>query len=299
MEIGLRIPGAGPNTSPENVVKVARWAEELGYHSVWISDHVVLPEPETVKSYYPYDPENQWRYPADADWLDPFLVLAWAGAVAPSVKLGTSVLVVPLRNPVLLAKQLSTLDFLSGGRAILGAGVGWMKEEFELIDAPFQRRGARTEEMIKLMRAFWTGETVDFQGEFYQVSGCKMHPRSVQETIPVVWGGHSDYALKRVAKLGDGWHPTQTTIAQLAEGIERLRRFCQEYGRDPASVTVIARPGKVYPLNAETHRQHQELGVRQVVLDPPLDQPNLSTCREEMERVAEVCGLQYRASGNN
>ena len=295
MKIGLRIPGAGPNTSPENIVTVAGWAEELGYHSVWISDHVVLPEPEQVKSVYPYDPENQWRLPADTDWLDPLLVLAWAGAVAPSVRLGMSVMVVPLRNPVLLAKQLASLDFLTGGRVILGAGVGWMKEEFDLIGVPFKRRGARTAEMVELMRAFWSGDTVDFQGEFYQVENCKMQPGPVQQTIPIVWGGHSDFALKRVAKLGDGWHPTQTTMPELAAGMDRLRSFCQTYGRDPASVTIIARPGKVYPLNAETYAEHQKLGIDQIVIDPPLDDPTLKACRTEMERVAGVCGLQARS----
>jgi len=292
MEVGLRIPGAGPNTTPENIVTVARWAEELGYHSAWISDHVALPEPEQVKSKYPYDSENQWRLPAETDWLDPFMVLAWAGAVAPSIKLGTSVMVLPLRNPVLLAKQLASLDFLTGGRVILGAGVGWMKEEFDIIGEPFKRRGARTAEMVELMRQLWTGEMVDYQGEFYQVSNCKMHPPAVQDSIPVVWGGHSDYALKRVARLGDGWHPTQTPMAQLADGIERLHRFCEEYGCDPASLTIIARPGPVYPINAETHARHQELGVDQVVVDPPLN--DLGDCRAEMERIAKVCNLQPR-----
>lgn len=292
MKLGLRIPGAGPNVSPQNIVTVARWAEELGYHSVWISDHVALPEPEQVKSYYPYDPENQWRAPADTNWLDPLLVLAWAGAVAPSVKLGTSVMVVPLRNPVLLAKQLASLDFLTGGRTILGAGVGWMKEEFDIIGEPFNRRGARTAEMVKLMRQFWTGEMVNFQGEFYQVSNCKMHPPAAQQPIPVVWGGHTDYALKRIAQLGDGWHPTQTSFEQLAEGLERLRRFCDEVGRDPASLEIIVRPGKVYPINAETQARHEAMGIHHVVIDPPLD--NLDACRAEMERVAELCDLERR-----
>ena len=292
MEIGVRLPGAGAKVSPENIVTAARWAEELGYHSVWVSDHVALPE--KVDSFYPYDLQGRWPYPADTNWLDPLLALAWASGVAPSVKLGTSVIIVPLRNPTLLAKQLSSLDYLSRGRVILGVGAGWMEEEFDLIDVPFDRRGPRTAEMIALMRAFWTGETIDFQGEFYQVSGCKMYPRPVQPTIPIVWGGHSDAALKRVARIGDGWHPTQITLEQLTEGVGRLRRFCEEYGRDPASLLVIARPGKVYPINAETQTQHQELGVQHVVIDPPLDGPDLSNFRVEMERVAELCGLQPR-----
>ncbi|MCL4300304.1 MAG: TIGR03619 family F420-dependent LLM class oxidoreductase [Anaerolineae bacterium] len=293
MEIGVRLPGAGAKVSPENIVTAARWAEELGYHSVWVSDHVVLPE--KVASFYPYDPQGRWPYPADTPWLDPLLALAWAAAAAPSVKLGTSVMIVPLRHPILLAKQLSSLDFLSGGRVILGVGAGWMEEEFDLIGVPFDRRGPRTAEMINLMRAFWSGESVDFQGDFYHVTGCQMYPRPVQPAIPIVWGGHSDAALRRVARVGDGWHPTQISLEQLAEGVGKLRRFCQEAGRDPASVLVIARSGRVYPINAETQARHQELGVQHVVIDPPLDGPDLSNFRAEMERVADLCRLEPRS----
>ncbi|NJN97980.1 MAG: LLM class flavin-dependent oxidoreductase [Anaerolineales bacterium] len=122
MEIGIRIPGAGAKVSPENLITAARWAEELGYHSVWVSDHVVLPE--KADSFYPYDPQGRWPYPADTPWLDPLLALGWVAAAAPSVKLGTSVMVVPLRQPILLAKQLSSLDFLSGGRGYFGCRRG-------------------------------------------------------------------------------------------------------------------------------------------------------------------------------
>lgn len=293
MEIGIRLPGAGTKVSPENIVTAARWAEELGYHSVWVSDHVVLPE--KVESAYPYDPQGRWTNPPDTPWLDPLLALAWAGAVAPTLKLGTSVMVAPLRHPILLAKQLSSLDFLSGGRVILGVGAGWMEEEFDLIGVPFDRRGPRTVEMVALMRVFWSGERVHFQGEFYQAADCQMYPTPVRKTIPVVWGGHSDAALKRVARVGDGWHPTLISLEQLAEGVGKLRRFCQEAGRDPASVLVIARPGRMYPINAETQARHEALGIQHLVIDPPLDGPDLSNFRAEMERVAQLCQLKPRS----
>lgn len=292
MEIGVRLPASGPNVSLDRIMTVARWAEELGYHSVWLGDHVVLPE--QVNSFYPYAPDNRWPSPANSNLLDPILVLTWVGAIAPSLKLGTSVLVGPLRHPTLLAKQLSTLDYLSGGRVLFGIGVGWMKEEFDLIGVSFADRGKRTVEMVQLMRLFWTGQTVEFQGEFYQVSGCKMYPRPVQSTIPILWGGHSDVVLKRAAQLGDGWNPTQISLEQLELGIKKLKVYCTAYERDPASIQIIARPGKIYPIDAETQARHQELGVHQIIIDPPLDTPDLSTCRSEMERVAEVAGLQSR-----
>lgn len=296
MEIGVRIPSAGTHASTENLVTVARWAEELGYHSVWVSDHVILPAPEDVESYYPYDPENQWRAPADTPWLDPLLALAWAGSVAPSVKLGTSVLVLPLRHPILLAKRLASLDRLTGGRVLLGAGAGWMEEEFDLIGVPFAKRGSRAAEMVALMRELWRGEPVDFDGDIWRVPTGTMQPTPAQPSIPVLWGGHSTYTLQRVAKVGDGWHPTQITIEQLADGMETIRRLCAEHNRDPDSVTIVARPGKVYRVNAETVARHRELGVHHLVVDPPLTGDVLGDCHAEMQRVAEMCDLQPRVT---
>jgi probable F420-dependent oxidoreductase len=295
MEVGVIVHNAGAKASPENIIMTARWAEELGYRSLWLTDHVVLAE--EVNAWYPYRTHGRWDYSPDTKWIDPLLTLAWAGAAVPRLKLGTSVLVIPLRNPVLLAKQLASLDFLTGGRVILGVGAGWMEEEFNLIGENFANRGKRAVEMVKLMRELWTGETVDFHGEFYQLSGCKMHPRPVQPTIPVVWGGHSDAAIKRAAKVGDGWHPTQISLAQLEEGIKKLRQYCEEYGRDPESVSVFARPGDNYEINAESHARHLELGIDHLIVDTPIKQedPELKLLRERMERVAEICGLTPRS----
>ncbi|NJL44278.1 MAG: LLM class flavin-dependent oxidoreductase, partial [Nitrosarchaeum sp.] len=158
MEVGVIIHNAGDKANPENLIKTAQWAEALGYHSIWLTDHVVLKE--EVNSWYPYRTHGRWDYPPDTKWIDPLLTLAWAGAAAPTLKLGTSVLVVPLRNPILLAKQLASLDFLTGGRVILGAGAGWMAEEFELIGQDYANRGKRVLEMVELMRQLWRGEMV-------------------------------------------------------------------------------------------------------------------------------------------
>lgn len=291
MKMGVRLPIEGAKVSPENITTVARWAEELGYYSVWGPDHVVLPE--KVDSFYPYD-NNQWPYPTEVKILNPLLALAWAAAVAPSVKLGTSVLIGPLRNPVLLAKQVASLDFLSGGRVILGLGVGWMKEEFDIIGESFSNRGKRTDEMVELMRQFWTGETVDFQGEFYQISECKMHPPSIQQPVPILWGGYSEAALRRVARIGDGWAPTKSTFEELAAGIQKIKDYCNEYGRDPDSIMIVARPGPVYQITAETLARYQELDISHVIIDPPLTGADLEACQAEMERVADLSGLEPR-----
>src|SRR5690606_11031473 len=141
-----------------------------------------------------YRQNGRWDYPADTNYLDPLLTLAWAGAVAPSLTLGTSVLIAPLFNPPILAKQVATLDYLTGGRVILGIGAGWMEEEFNLLSVAFADRGKRVVEMVKLMRTLWTGTTVDFTGGLWRISECKMHPRPAQPSVPIVWGGHSDAA---------------------------------------------------------------------------------------------------------
>jgi probable F420-dependent oxidoreductase len=294
MEVGAIIPNAGTKATPENIVTVARWAEELGYHSLWVTDHVALPE--KVEAYYPYRSHGRWDYPPETNWLDPLLSLLWAAAAAPSLKIGTSVLVIPLRHPILLAKQISTLDFLTGGRFIFGVGVGWMEEEASLMDTDFGSRGRRAVEMIRLMRELWSGETARFKGEFWRVEGCKMYPRPVQPQIPVLWGGHSDATLKRVARVGDGWHPTQISLEQLESGLTKLRGYCEEAERDFDSLLLFARPGETYPIDTETQARHQALGVDHLIVDTPIKQedPGLRLLRERLERVAEVCQLKPR-----
>ena len=291
MEVGVIIPNAGPKTSPENIVATARLAAELGYHSLWLTDHVVLPE--QVDAYYPYRSHGRWDYPSDTNWLDPLLSLAWAGAAAPGLKLGTSVLVLPIRNPVLLAKQIASLDYLCGGRVILGVGAGWMEEEFEIIGERFEDRGSRAAEMVELMRRYWSGESVVFEGKHYRTAAARMYPRPAQGTIPIVWGGHTDAALRRVARLGDGWHPTQISLDQLATGLQKLRVYCERFGRDPDSLSVIARPGDNYEITDQAHARHVELGVDHLIVDTPIKEvdPDLSILRTQMERVAKICGL--------
>jgi probable F420-dependent oxidoreductase len=294
MEVGVIIPNAGPKARPENIVATATFAQDLGFHSVWVTDHVALPE--RVDSWYPYRSHGRWDYRSDTYWIDPLLSLQWAAAAAPLLKIGTSILVVPLRHPLLLAKQLASLDVLTGGRFTLGAGAGWMKEEFDLMGQSYTNRGKRLLEMVALMRRCWSGETVAFTGEFYEVSGFKMYPTPLRRDIPVIWGGHSDAAIRRCARTGDGWHPTQITLDQLRDGLATLRQYCVEFGRDVSSIPVVARPGNTYPVNAESHARHLELGVTHLVADTPIqqDDPKLEILRAEMERIADVCGLKRR-----
>ncbi len=151
--------------------------------------------------------------------------------------------------------------------------------------------------MVRLMRELWAGESVDFKGDLWRIKGCKMYPRPIQSNIPILWGGHSDSALKRVARMGDGWHPTQITLEQLETGIEKLEAYCRESGRDPRTVQIVARPGNTYAITPETHARHLELGVDHLVMDTPIqqDDPKLEILRESMARVAEICSLEPRS----
>ena len=292
MKLGVILPSAGPNTGADNIVATAKLAAELGYNSLWLTDHVVLAE--RVDAVYPYRSHGRWDYPPDTPWLDPLLSLAWAGAAAPNLQLGTSVLVLPIRNPVLLAKQVASLDYLSGGRVILGVGAGWMEEEFDIIGEPFAGRGARAEEMVVLMRRYWSGESVEFEGRHYRITApARMHPRPVQGGgIPILWGGHTDAALRRVARCGDGWHSTQISLDALEQGLVRLRRYCEAEGRGPDSLSIIVRPGDTYEVDEESHARHVELGVDHLVIDTPIKEPDpdLARLRAKMERVAAICG---------
>jgi probable F420-dependent oxidoreductase len=294
MHVGIIIPNAGPKCSPGNLVRVAQWAEALGYGSLWVTDHVALPH--DCQSLYPYRSHGRWDYPPDTPWLDPLLSLAWAGAQAPSVLLGTSVLVAPLRHPVLLAKQVATLDYLSGGRAILGLGAGWMAEEFTTMNVNFADRGRRLVEQIAVMRACWSGETVQVAGQHYQAQDFQMYPRPAQGQIPIILGGHSRTAIQRVAQIADGWHPTQISLDALDAGIAQVRSAFAAAGRDPATALIVARPGNTYPITPESHARHLELGVTHLVADTPIPDadPELQQLRERMEAVAAICGLQPR-----
>jgi probable F420-dependent oxidoreductase len=292
MEFGVNLPTAGPLATAENILKVSRWAEELGFHSLWATDHVVLPQ--KVDSWYPYGRDGHWTSPASHNWLDPLLALSWAASVAPSCKLGTDVVVAPLRNPMLLAKQLSTLDYLSGGRVLLGIGTGWMEEEFNLIGVPFAGRSARTVEMVRLMRAFWSGETVRFQGKYWQVANCMMYPLPERRSIPVYWGGHSEAALRRVARVGDGWLPLSVSPSDLRAGVRKIRTYCEQSRRDPDNVSIVIRPGNQYKVDAEHLDAHRSLGIMHWIVDDPTRDPTFNALHEEMQRVAELCKLPAR-----
>ena len=269
MEIGCHLPVYGAAATREGVLRVAGRIEALGFDSLWVSDHVVIPW--EIRSRYPYNATGDFPLSPGTDFLEPLTALTMAAAVTTRVRLGTSVLVLPHRHPVLTAKMLATLDHLAPGRVILGAGVGWMREEIELFGVPYARRGAWTDEAITVMRACWRDDRVSFKGEFFNFADLGCRPRPARGTIPIWIGGHTDRALARVATLGDGWHAAFPTPDALKGGIAQLREACRKVNRDPATLTISARLGlaaKRPSVELVTElRALRDLGVAHVILE--------------------------------
>lgn len=241
MEFGCHLPVFGPAATRAGLLTFAREMEQLGYESLWASDHIVIPY--TIRSRYPYSDTGQFPLAPDTTFLEPLAALAMVAGVTERAKLGTTVLVLPHRHPVLAAKALATLDHLSGGRVIVGAGVGWMREEIELLGAPFAERGTWSDEAIRIMRACWRDERTSFRGRFFSFDDIGCFPKPVRGDIPIWMGGHAKPALRRIVALADGWHAAFPSAAGLESGLADLREECVRQKRPFGELTITMRAG--------------------------------------------------------
>jgi probable F420-dependent oxidoreductase len=310
MLFGFALPGRGPLATPEALIKLARKADALRYASVFVTDHVVIPT--TNQSVYPYSTSGRFAGDWTNGYLEPMAMMGVLVGLTSRVKIGTSVLVVPYRNPVVTAKMLATLDVMSGGRIILGAGVGWMKEEFEAVQAPsFAQRGAVTDEYLRLMRAMWTEEPVEASGPHYRLPSVSALPKPRQKGgIPIWIGGHTDVALRRTGELADAWHPigmrppAMLLPEEYAQKAATIRGWATKAGRDPRSIGLSLRvPLELTPRRSKAPvsdqpgfrggaeevirhiRSYQALGVSHFVFD--LSPPDLKGQLAMMERFAD------------
>ena len=226
-----------------STMDLCKRAEALGFESVWGGEHVIMPD--SIVSKYPYTPDGKIPAEPETPIPDPLIWLAYAAAAAPTLRLGTCILIVPQRNPLVLAKELATLDTLSGGRLELGLGVGWMKEEFDALGVEWQRRGARNDEYIAAMRALWAGPHAEFHGEFVDFEPATCSPRPVNGSIPVLVGGDTNAAIQRAVKLADGYFPGEGNAEQLGQLLGRVRSACEAHDRDPATLEINAMFGAI------------------------------------------------------
>ncbi len=242
MKFGIMFANTGHGSTPEGATAVAAAAEAGGFEAIWTVEHVVVPS--GYESQYPYDASGKMAGGAEEfDLPDPLIWLTWVAATTTRIKLATGILIVPQRNPVITAKELATLDHLSGGRMVLGVGAGWLAEEFDALNASFGDRGKRLDEYIAIMRALWSGEKTTFDGEFFRFENCISLPRPASGTIPVIVGGHSPAAAKRAGRIGDGFFPGSASATEIGELIAQVRQSAEEHGRDPDSIEMIAGAG--------------------------------------------------------
>jgi probable F420-dependent oxidoreductase len=306
MRYGFYLPTRGGCATPDALDALLARGEALGFHSVMIADHIVFPT--AIASRYPYTVSG--AFPGGGDALEQLTLMAFAAARTRTLRLVTSVMILPYRNPVATAKMLATVDVLSRGRVTVGVGVGWLREEFEALEAPdFERRGAASDEYLEIFKVLWTRDPASFDGEFYRFGPLRCLPQPVQRPHPPLWiGGHSVPALRRAARYGDGWHPVGANPAvplrpaELRASLEQLYRMTEAEGRDPSKLTISYK-APVYDATAMTlagsERRpfsgtsgqvaddiatYEELGVSELIFDFRSD--HLDQSLERMERFA-------------
>ena len=264
--IGVNLPFHGPG-APVTVADAARMAEEIGYDSAWMSDHVVMVE--GASSPYPFDTEGVMRWDIDHPMPDTLIVLAVAGAVTSRIELGTCVLIAPMRNPVVLAKQVATIDMLTGGRFTLGVGVGWLAAEFAVLGAPFEDRGTRLDEWMTILRDCWTGRPTARRYKHWEMPpGVRCYPTPARN-VPILVGGMSKHALRRAGRDADGWMAFQYTeeidVGKIRGSVVAFNEEAALAGRPPPTRLAMRAPGPIEPL-AEQLDELVSAGITEVVV---------------------------------
>ena len=279
MKLGLFAVNMGPSAEPDELITTVQAVEAAGFESLWAGEHVVLPDPQAPPS--PMAPQDAA--------LDPLVALTWAAAHTSTIRLATGIVIVPQRNPVVLAKQIASLDVLSRGRFTLGVGVGYLEPEFRAIGADFANRGAVTDEYLDAMEHLWYDEHPAFHGRFADFADVDAYPRPVQQPIPIVFGAHSPVAFRRTVARGHGWYGFSMTPELLGECLAALRTAATEVERPPElgplEITVTPRSR----LTAEAAHAYAELGVDRIVPRPPPTRDGVNQTIEAA--LAAVAGL--------
>ncbi len=261
MHFGIMFANAGPFGQAEGLVHLAQTAESVGVESLWTVEHVIVPK--GYESQYPYSQDGKMPGTEDSPIPDPFVWMAYAAAVTKKIKLASGIIILPQRHPFYVAKEAATLDQLSGGRHILGVGVGWLEEEFKALKVPFEKRGPITDESIEALRSLWSGGASKHAGDYYAWPEVESSPKPVNGKVPIVIGGHTKVAARRAARLGDGFFPARADT--LEPCLVELKAECEKIGRDPSEIEITT--GSV-PTPDEVKRL-EDLGVSRMVVTPP------------------------------
>jgi probable F420-dependent oxidoreductase len=287
MKIGLFAPLTNPFATPEYITALGRAAEERGFHSLWVAEHVVLFD--EYASHYPYSPTGKIPAPSGSGIIDPFVALSFLAATTRKIRLGTGICLVPQRNPVYTAKEVASLDYLSNGRVDFGVGVGWLKEEFDALAVPFERRGARTRAYLKVMQRLWQDDVSKYRGEFYDLAACRQYPKPVQRPHPPIhFGGESDAALKRVADVGQGWYGFSIGAEETAERLRHLDGLLKARGRKRADIEVSISP-YMKPASLDLVKGYRDVGVDQVIV--LVLAPSVDDLHQALDDLAKATGL--------
>ena len=293
MKFGVMLPHYRQVASAEGIIRVAQEAESMGFDSVWVSEHTAVPDQDVERFGLGY--------------FDPFTVLGYAAAVTKQITLGTSIIIMPFRNPLHMAQVAATVDQLSNGRLILGVGVGSAEQEYRALGAPWEERGSVADEVIQVLQHVWTADRPNFDGNHFNFSGINSFPQPVQRPHPPFWiGGGSQRSIRRAAEYGDAWHPSRPSFELLEEGAPRLHRLAERAGRDPSKILIAARhPMKI--LDGAAHsdwplvgpessvikgiNRFASAGVTHLVMDtfysiPELHEETVDTVLATMERFA-------------
>ena len=291
MKYGFTLPGRGQLATPERLGIIAKKGEEFGFDTLLTGDHILVPK--NISSVYPYTEGGEFPGSGSGESMEQITLLSYIAGQTSKIRLVTSVLIVPHRNPLIAAKSLATLDVLSGGRLVVGVGVGWMREEFQALGLPpFEERGAVTDEYIRAFKVLWTEDEPHFDGKYISFDDISFLPKPAQKPHPPIWvGGESRPALRRTAELADGWYPLGSnptfpmgTPEQLQAGLDRLAQYAQRFGRDPSTIETIYRthqfelqteaagPDRLPFVGdadqiAEDILQYQEMGVTSMIWD--------------------------------
>lgn len=265
MKFGIMFANAGPFADPELFAHLVTTADAAGIESMWTVEHVFVPK--DYESTYPYSQDGKMPGPENSPIPDPFVALSYAAAITKKIRLATGVLILPQRHPAYVAKEVASLDVLSGGRVTLGIGVGWLREEFNALGIGFDDRASRTRESVDAMRSLWSDGPSTFDGKFFSWKNVESSPKPVQgANVPIVVGGHTELAAKRAARYGNGFFPGRGSANRLNELIGVMRDECAKVGRSADSIELTG--GMMRP-DADTIARHEEMGFARLVMAPP------------------------------